>query len=60
MRPFWRSRRKMEDNIKINLKETGSVCVCVDWGQPAQYMEQCLVYEESNQHSGAKNTLKNC
>ena len=54
MRPFWRSRCKMEDNIKIDLKETGSVCVCVcvcvcvDWVQPSQFVEQCLVYEESN------------
>jgi hypothetical protein len=46
----------MDDNIKIDLKETGSVCV--DWGQPIQYMEQCLVYEESNQNSGAKKQMR--
>jgi hypothetical protein len=48
----------MEDNIKIDLKETGSVCV--DWVQPTQYMEQCLVYEENNKYQVLKNTLRNC
>jgi hypothetical protein len=28
--------------------------VFVDWGLPTQFVEQCLVYKESNQHSGAK------
>ena len=48
----------MEDNIKNYLKETGSVSV--DWGHPAQCMEQCLICDESNQYSSAEEHAENC
>jgi hypothetical protein len=34
-RPLGRSRRRCEDNIKIDLKEIG--CVCMNWIELAQY-----------------------
>jgi len=33
-RPFWRHRRKWEDNIKMDLQEVG--CGVIDWFELAQ------------------------
>ena len=33
-RPLGRPRRRLEDNIRMDLREVG--CVCVDWKELAQ------------------------